>query len=216
MEKKQLVLGLDLDGVVFNYEKATRERFAALLGVAPETLPRPKHWSLVESGWPLRDEAHFAELHTSCVRSGMFADMPLIEGASESLWKLSDAGVYIRIVTHRLGFPGNHAIAAGDTVRGLERRMVGADGEFGKRLIPYSDLTFVADKPAVGADVYLDDAPHNIVALRAAGRHAIVFDQPYNQHVPGPRAKNWAEVAELIEEYALEHDFAWQATPQAA
>lgn len=197
---KQLVLGLDLDGVVFDYESAVRSRFALMLGVEPSTLGRQTSWSLVESGWPILDEAHFAALHTASVRGGMFADMPLIPGASESLWLLSDADVYIRVVTHRLGFKGIHACAAGDTVKALESNK-----------IPYRDLTFVADKPSVGADVYLDDAPHNIEKLRAAGAYAIVFDQPYNQDVPGPRARNWDEVVELVSAYAAENGFQWKA-----
>lgn len=194
----QLVLGLDLDGVVFDYEAAVRARFAAMLGVAPQTLGRQTRWSLVESGWPIRNEDHFRVLHTAAVRDGMFATMPTIPGAAEALWQLSDAGVYIRVVTHRLGFKGVHASAAGDTVTALDANR-----------IPYRDLTFVADKPAVGADVYLDDAPHNIANLRGAGGFAVVFDQPYNQHVDGPRARNWDEVVEIVGNYAVDHGLAW-------
>lgn len=194
----QLVLGLDLDGVVFDYESAVRERFAKMLGVDPAHLGPQTAWSLVESGWPLRDENHFAALHTAAVRGGMFAEMPMIPGAAQHLWQLSDAGVYIRVVTHRLGFKGIHAAAAGDTVTALDRNM-----------IPYRDLTFVADKPAVGADVYIDDAPHNVLKLRAAGGYTIVFDQLYNRHIDGPRARNWAEVVELVGNYATDNGFFW-------
>ena len=52
--------------------------------------------------------------------------------------------------------------------------------------IPYRDLCFLGDKPEVEADAYVDDAPHNVEALRAAGNDVIVFDQPYNGHVDGP------------------------------
>jgi hypothetical protein len=50
----------------------------------------------------------------------------------------------------------------------------------------------------VEADCYIEDAPHNVVALRENGAHVIVYDQPYNRGVTGPRAHNWAEVEDLV------------------
>ena len=52
--------------------------------------------------------------------------------------------------------------------------------------------------------MYIDDGPHNIVQLRAAGFNAIVFDQPYNQDLKGPRVKNWAELEEMVIELAAD------------
>jgi beta-phosphoglucomutase-like phosphatase (HAD superfamily) len=46
--------------------------------------------------------------------------------------------------------------------------------------------------------VYIDDAPHNVDQLRDAGNTVIVFDQPYNRHLPEPRAASWAEVEDLV------------------
>ncbi len=50
----------------------------------------------------------------------------------------------------------------------------------------------------MGADAYIDDGPHNIEGLRAAGRTAIVFEQPYNRDLDGLRARNWDEVEEIV------------------
>ena len=50
----------------------------------------------------------------------------------------------------------------------------------------------------MGADIYIDDAPHNITALRGAGCEAIIFDQPYNQQLEGLRARDWGEVEEIV------------------
>lgn len=199
---RELILGLDLDGVVFDYIKAVRQYFSKSLGVDPKSLKDPHKWSFVESGWPIKDENHFVDLHCGAVAQGMFAQMETLPGASQTLWELSDAGVYIRVVTHRLIRGGMHAASAGDTVQGLERAN-----------IPYKDLTFVTYKPDVGADVYIDDAPHNIEQLRAAGKHAIVFDQPYNQHVSAPRARNWDEAYDLIGTFAQANGLRWDAEP---
>ena len=112
--------------------------------------------------------------------------MPVVEGCAEALWRLSDAGVWIRIITHRLVVHWGHQIAVGDTVAWLDANN-----------IPYRDLCFLGRKPEVEADLYVDDAPHNVEALRAAGNQVIVFDQPYNGDVPGLRARTWADVEDI-------------------
>lgn len=117
--------------------------------------------------------------------------MDPIEGVADALWRLSDAGIWIRVITHRLYVNWGHADAVADTVSWLDNQR-----------IPYRDLCFLGNKPDVGADVYIDDAPHNIVNLRGAGFEAIVFDQPYNRELVGPRARSWPEVEELVMEMA--------------
>jgi 5'(3')-deoxyribonucleotidase len=54
------------------------------------------------------------------------------------------------------------------------------------------------DKGAVGANVYIDDAPDNIESLRALGCKTIVFSNSTNKDLPGPRAENWLELEELV------------------
>ena len=38
------------------------------------------------------------------------------------------------------------------------------------------------------------------------GNTVIVFDQPYNQHLDGPRAKDWNEAEQLVSALAAEKD----------
>jgi beta-phosphoglucomutase-like phosphatase (HAD superfamily) len=54
------------------------------------------------------------------------------------------------------------------------------------------------DKGAVGAHVYIDDSPSNVVSLRDAGCYTIVFSNSTNLTLPGPRAKDWTEVEALV------------------
>lgn len=192
--KHTLSLGLDLDGVVGDYIAEFRRFVARAKNVPEHTLGDQTHWSFVASGW-VDSEQEFLELHAAAVRDGMFKSMPAIAGASEALWKLSNEGVHIRVVTHRLCVNGTHASAAGDTVSFLEAEN-----------IPYRDLCFVSDKALVHADVNVDDAPHNIERLRAEGRLAVVFDQPYNRHLPGPRVYDWGDAYEKISRFARNHD----------
>jgi beta-phosphoglucomutase-like phosphatase (HAD superfamily) len=56
------------------------------------------------------------------------------------------------------------------------------------------------DKGAVGAHVYIDDAPENILGLRRQGCKTIVFSNSTNRHLPGPRADNWSDVERMVME----------------
>jgi 5'-nucleotidase len=179
------ILGVDLDGVCGDHTEAFRRVVSAEHGLDPATLADQTTWNFHE--WGLDDD-QFLELHRRGVLDHrMFRDMPVIEGCADALWRLSDAGVWIRLITHRLYANWGHAVAVGDTVAWLD-----ASG------IPYRDLCFLGNKPQVEAHVYVDDAPHNVAALRAEGNHVIVFDQPYNRHVDGPRAHGWDEVEKLV------------------
>lgn len=179
------VLGVDLDGVCGDHTDAFRAVVAADRGVAPSTLGPQQTWEFEE--WGL-DRRSFLDLHRRAVLDHhMFRTMPVVEGCAAALWRLSDAGAWIRLITHRLYANWGHAVAVGDTVAWLD--------EAG---IPYRDLCFLGNKPEVEADLYVDDAPHNVAQLRAAGNDVIVFDHPYNADLDGPRARTWDEVEELV------------------
>jgi 5'-nucleotidase len=179
------VLGVDLDGVCADHTAAFRSVVARERGIPADSLPEQRSWNFYE--WGL-DDVSFEVLHRRAIlEHGMFRTMPAIEGCAEALWRLSDAGAWIRLITHRLYTNWGHAVAVGDTVAWLD--------EHG---IPYRYLCFLGQKPQVEADAYVDDAPHNVAALRAGGSAVIVFDQPYNRDLDGPRARSWADVEVLV------------------
>jgi len=180
------ILGVDLDGVCGDYTAAFREVVAADRGIDASTLPAERSWSFAE--WGLDAPGEFDRLHRLAVlEHHIFRTMPVMPHAPEVLWKLSDAGVWIRIITHRLYVNWGHAVAVADTVAWLDTAG-----------IPYRDICFLGAKPEVDADSYIDDAAHNVEALRAAGNHVIVFDAPYNQGLEGPRARSWLDVEDLV------------------
>jgi 5'-nucleotidase len=194
MAKKQsFVFCVDLDGVVADYDTAFKHFVARETGVDPATLGVQDKWDFT-GVWGIRDRAHYIELHNKAVCEGMFASMPHVAGASDALWRLNDRyDVHIRIVTHRLIIKGGHDRAVTDTVSFLQQ--LRPDG---RPVVPYRDICFIADKADVGGDLYIDDAPHNVEALRASGFDVIVMDMPYNRHLDGPRARNWDEVEGLV------------------
>jgi 5'(3')-deoxyribonucleotidase len=179
------ILGVDLDGVCGDHAEAFRRIVAEERGVDLSALPPQETWDFTEWGM---DRAEFERLHRlAVVEHRMFRTMPAIPGAAETLWRLSDAGVWIRLITHRLYTNWGHAVAVADTVEWLDHHS-----------IPYRDLCFLGDKPQVDANAYVDDAPHNIEALRSSGAEALVFSQRYNAEVEGPRAAGWSEVEDWV------------------
>ena len=179
------VLGVDLDGVCADYTAGLRRVVADERGVDPADLPAERSWGFEE--WGL-SAAEFERIHHRAVTElHLLRELPVIEGCADALWRLSDAGIWIRIITHRLYVNWGHQVAVSDTVAWLDHNR-----------IPYRDLCFLGAKPEVEADAYIDDAPHNVEALRRAGNIVIVFDQPYNRDLEGPRARNWRELEEQV------------------
>jgi len=190
---KQFILGVDLDGVVANHTARFREIMAEIRGVPEDSMPLERSWDFHEWGFEPDDYARYHR--TAVMEHDMFRTMPVIEGAADVLWRLSDAGIWIRIITHRLYIHWGHEKAVADTAAWLDINR-----------IPYRDLCFLGAKPQVEADAYIDDAPHNINQLRAAGNTVIAFDQPYNRDLPGdPRATSWEEVEAIVTDLVAAH-----------
>lgn len=187
MTASPFVLGLDLDGVCADYTEGFRHFVANERGLDPSALPDPVDWDWTRCGWGIGSRQEYLDLHARAVAAGLFRELQPLKGVSEALWSLSDAGVRIRVITHRLIVSGGHGAAAADTVAWLETHG-----------IPFWDLCFMADKPQVGADLYLDDSPANVAAFREAGLPVVIFDQLYNRHLAGPRVHDWAEAVGAV------------------
>ena len=180
------VFGVDIDGVLADYTYAFGRAVAAERNLDHASLPPQTNWDFAD--WGIESREEYDDLHRKAVLDHrIFLHCPVIAGAAEALWRLSDAGVWIRLITHRIPQNWGHAVAVSDTVTWLDNAG-----------IPYRDLCFLGRKPEVEADSYIDDAPHNVEGLRRRGNHVIVFDQPYNRDIDGPRATSWREVEEII------------------
>lgn len=197
LDEEPFILCVDLDGVVADYEAAFAVAVAARKNVDASSIGPQTCWNFAECpNWPIDSQEEFMELHQrAVVERSMFLTMPEIDGASETLWELSNAGVHIRVVTHRLVHHWSHDRVVSDTVRWLQ-----FPRPDGRPRIPYRDLCFVNRKFDVGGDLYVDDAPHNVEALRARGIDTVVMDAGYNRHLDGPRAHTWADVAAIVAE----------------
>ena len=194
MNKSSFIFGVDLDGVVGDFYAAMRKVAADWLGKPIESLTTDVSFGLEE--WGLEEYGGYQRLHRFAItQRNLFRDMEPIKDAPAVLRKLSNKQIRIRIITHRLFLKYYHRTTITQTVDWLDSWD-----------IPYWDLCFMADKGAVGAHVYIDDAPANIKRLREQGCNTIVFSNSTNQGIPGPRADNWQEVEQIVLE-AMEE---WQ------
>ena len=155
VQARQFVLGVDLDGVVADFARGLKPIAAEWLGVDPATLTDEISYGFAE--WGLDAAGGYDALHRYAVKEReLFARLPPLEGAPAVLRRLDTIPeVRIRIITHRLYIHWFHREAIHQTTAWLERHG-----------IPYWDLCFMRDKAAVGADLYLEDNPGNIAALR--------------------------------------------------
>src|SRR5216684_1730909 len=73
--------------------------------------------------------------------------------------------------------------------------------------IPFWDLCFMRNKAEVGANLYVEDAPANVEAMRNAGLPTLVFTNSTNLELSPPRVDSWDEVVEFV----LEAREEWKA-----
>jgi 5'(3')-deoxyribonucleotidase len=188
VDQSSFILGVDLDGVVGDFYGAMRRIAAEWLNKPEEELTREVSYGLDE--WDIAEYGGYDRLHRFAVtQRNLFRDMPPIKDAPAVLRKLSNRGIRIRIITHRLFLKYSHNTSVTQTVGWLDNYD-----------IPYWDLCFMNDKGAVGAHVYIDDAPENIIQLREQGHKTIVFSNSTNRDLSGPRADSWIEAEKLVME----------------
>ena len=187
MSHDAFVLGVDLDGTCADYYAGLRPIAAGWLGVPVDSLPVDVSWDFPEWGID-KAPGGYEDLHRFAVtQRELFRRLEPMPGAPMALRRLSKAGVRVRIITARLFIKYFHQIAVRQTIEWLDSHD-----------IPYSDLCFMGDKGAVGADLYIEDAPTNVERLRQDGHPVIVFTNSTNRHLPGPRADTWQQVHDLV------------------
>lgn len=222
MAENHIKISVDLDGVCAKYNDYLREVVAEHSGYDAERLPEPEFYSFVESGWPLRDENEYAEVHCNAVAEGLYRKLDSIDGSTRVLHQLAEKGHHLRVVTARFVRPGQHAQVCSDTVEWLDhaidendevvRDEDGEPMEFNtaltegvkniRRRVPYEDICFTALKQDINVDVYIDDSPSNIYRLSTETKgQVLIFNTLYNKHDPrygnldqyGIRVYGWDE-----------------------
>lgn len=181
-----IILAVDLDEVCFDYLGGLRARLEAKGLIIPAG--KNTSWSLMKSGW-VESEEEYKRHHAEAVLEGLYKGLAVLPGAKENMKDLSSSGYELNIITSRFVIPGQHEIVVRETAEALDEAR-----------LPYSNIMFQRNKVRFLADAYLDDGPHNIEALRQAGRYVIKMNQLYNMYLGGPEADNWYEARQLLRE----------------
>lgn len=189
MTNRFFVFGVDLDGTCADFYGGLRPIAAEWLGVSIDSLTEDVSWGLPEWGIDKAPGGYEALHRFAVTQRDLFRNLKPMAGAPVALRKLSEAGVRIRIITHRLFIKYFHQVAVQQTISWLDYHD-----------IPYWDLCFMKDKAAVGADLYIEDSPENIEKLRADSHPTIVFSNSTNLDLRAPRVDTWEEVVDLVME----------------
>lgn len=200
--EKKFVLGVDLDGVCGDFYGEMKTIAAEWLDIPEEELTDDVSFNMDE--WGIEEPGGYQTLHRFAItQRDLFKRMEPIKDAPVTLRRLSEQGIRIRIITHRLCIKFFHKEAVTQTTEWLDYHG-----------IPYWDLCFMRDKSAVGANLYVEDKPENVRALRKTSHNTIVFANSTNkpdkleQPLEEPRAENWKQAEEMILEYKQQ----WERT----
>ena len=181
-----MLLLIDQDNVLADFTRVVYTEMCAR-GHRERALPPAK-----QTAYPL--EHHYppdlhGELRTIYTAEGFFRSLPPIEGAIQAVKEMAAEGIDVRICTHPIQAYRN---CVGEKYEWVERHL---GAEFTTRMVLTRDKTIVA------GDALIDDNPRITGSRTPSWRH-IVFDQPYNRAVAGPRLKRWADWREVIEPMA--------------
>lgn len=189
-------IGVDLDGVVYNWGDTVRYLIKHYHGI---DLPPSTHWNFIEQNIP---ESVWDWLWTEGIELGMFKYGNTIKGSIEGLREIAGLGE-LEIITHR---PRQ---AMKDTQLFIYRLPDVFDG--------IHILTKQEPKSGVGCDIYIDDNPQVIEDVVRNGSYAILLDQPWNQEVRNifggladafwVRAYGWEEVPKLLHATVAEWEY---------
>jgi len=187
---KDLIIGVDLDGVCSDFYGRMREVAAEWFERPVSELTTDVSYGLNE--WGVNTTEQYKSLHRFAVtQRDLFKTSTMIPGARKYLRLLSDEGARVRIITHRLFIQYFHNVAVSQTIDWLDQNG-----------IPYWDLCFMKAKEQVGADIYIEDSPVNIENLRAKGLFTICFANSTNKSIGSPRVENWKQVYEQVHAHA--------------
>ncbi len=189
MKRPTLDIGLDIDNVLYPFSAVWARYAEGYFGVAPgDFSAEAESWAWYKDQFGLTT-AQFLESYADGVHQGViFTEGAPEPGSLRAALDLAAAG-------HRLHFVSARAIPGVPSSLAFERTAAWLR-TYG---FPVTTLSITDDKSAVRTDVFLDDAPHNIETLEAAGHeYPLLWDRLHNRKadIYGPRrVQSWREFA---------------------
>lgn len=162
-------IGIDIDGVMYQWTKTARYMLREVLPNSPYTKDGPlgrecTSWDYISDNI---SKEHLKWLFNDAVRLGLFRHGHMYPGTIQSIRRLSEFAEIV-VITHR---PKQ---AVSDTMDWLSYQRLPVSG--------IHILTNQEPKSSVAkCNVYLDDKPANCVDLLSTGGVVCMMDRPWNQ-----------------------------------
>jgi hypothetical protein len=175
-------IGVDIDDVIYPWCKAAQEACERAGITGGNTITR---WDFHED-YGITREQLWEVLEREYRRGMLMVERP-IPGSVRALEMVIALGHEVHLVTARGFEPQNAEMVRSDTLWWLSMLEV-----------PHHSVTFTRDKWTVPCDVYLDDSPKHVRALRNRGLHALLIEAPHNgdahdlDHMRWPSLLDWA------------------------
>lgn len=175
-----MLILLDQDGVLADFEGGFYRAWTARNHAHPAIPLEARRVFHLVAEYP----SHLSELVMETYSApGFFRDLQPIPGALDAIRDLLELGHDVRICTAPINQYRN---CVPEKFEWVERHL---GHDFINRIV------LTKDKTLVHGDVLVDDKPEVTGGIKPHWQH-IVYDQPYNRHVAGPRMTwaNWREV----------------------
>jgi hypothetical protein len=155
-------VGVDLDGVCYDFAGGLRR----YLGLSLEEAPEPTRWEFYED-WGLALDDFLIHCHAGVNAGWLFWVGDPFPGTREALVRLRNAGHTIVIITDR--FFGDTGASERATRQWLDNHD-----------LPYDEIHFTSDKTTVSVDYMVDDKFSNYEAMFNSGVRSYLLDRPWN------------------------------------
>lgn len=191
---RTLNVGVDLDGVVYDFTNSLKAYLIAERGYTAEQLPGGCHddpsatWMFFKDNWGLTSDQFLEYCDAGTDAGYIFTIGDPFPGAVASMNRLRKAGHGIHIVTNRsFGTRSHHNTSDWLT----------------KHEVPFDSLIFARDKRIIRPDIFIDDYERNFEELWSVGVETWLLDRPWNRHIETPyRVKDWLAFEQQVNRMA--------------
>lgn len=193
---RDLDIGVDLDGVAYDFPNSLRHFLIHHEGWDPADLPGGDHddpnatWSFYKDCWGMSTEDFLAACDRGVDAGVVFLHGEPFNDTVDTLAHLRERGHRIHIITARsFGSRSHH-----NTSEWLERHGV-----------PFDSLVFSSHKTIIRPDVMIDDHTDNFLAFMRVGVPCYLYDRPWNRGFDdeGYRVRSWNDFLRRVE--LMEH-----------